>query len=184
VTIAGHDGRVGSRDVIVLVGPWLLRINGIIPASDPSAWLTAAAAIVVPRLAAQASADAQGPICARLGAAAVQAILGVPIERVVGSADSCTWASDDASADLPTYVNVDARVQTGDLEAAGIAFDDVEAVDVSGRKGVWIESEQRLLVESGSGGLVTVKFLVAPDEVATRDRAIALAAALFEVGAA
>jgi hypothetical protein len=184
VAIGAFDGRLGSRDVIVNVGPWLLRINGIIPTADPGAWLVAAAAIAAPRLAALTAADAQGPICPRLGAAAVQGILGVPIGKVAGSADSCTWSTGDSSANLPSYVNVDARVEVGDLAIAGLAFKDVEDVDVAGRKGAWVASERRLYVESGSGGLVTVTFVAAPEEVATRDHAIALAAALFEAGAA
>ncbi len=184
VPVGSFDGRVGTRDVIVSVGPWLLRINGVIATADPAAWLVAAAAIAAPRLAALAASDAQGPVCARLGGAAVQAILGAPIGKVMGTGDSCDWSTGDASADQPSYVNVEARVGTGDLEVAGLAFKEFEDVDVAGRKGAWVPEERRLFVETGAGGLVTVTFLAAPDEVATRDHAIALAAALLEAGAA
>jgi len=50
---------------------------------------------------------------------------------VVGDANSCTWSTSDESAALPSYVNVDARVEIGDLASAGLAFKDVEAVDVA-----------------------------------------------------
>lgn len=184
VIIGGHEGRVGERDVIVVVGPWLLRINGIIPTADPGAWLASAATIAVPRLAALAAQDAQGPICARLGAPAAEGILGVPITKVIGDGASCDWSTGDETADQPSYVNVEAKVSIGDLSVAGLAFKEVEWVDVGGRTAAWIEDERRLVVDSGAGGLLTVTFLVAPDEVATRDRALALALALFEAGAA
>ncbi len=102
----------------------------------------------------------------------------------MGTGDSCDWSTGDASADQPSYVNVEARVGAGDLEVAGLAFKEIEDVDVAGRKGAWVPEERRLFVETGAGGLVTVTFLAAPDEVATRDHAIALAAALLEAGAA
>jgi hypothetical protein len=88
VTIAGAAGRVSSRDVITIVGPWLLRINGIIPVADPAAWLVAAAERAVPRLAALAATDAQGPICARFGTEAAAATLQVPIVEMAGTLTS------------------------------------------------------------------------------------------------
>jgi hypothetical protein len=184
VTIAGAAGRVSSRDVITIVGPWLLRINGIIPVADPAAWLVAAAERAVPRLAALAATDAQGPICARFGTEAAAATLQVPIVEMAGTLTSCTWRTDPAGVSEPTYVNVDATVLIGDLASAGIAFKEPEVVDVDGREGAWLADERRLLVDSGQGGLVQVTFVAAPDDVATKERAIALAIGLFNAGVA
>jgi hypothetical protein len=81
-------------------------------------------------------------------------------------------------------VNVDATVLIGDLASAGIAFKEPEVVDVDGREGAWLADERRLLVDSGQGGLVQVTFVAAPDDVATKERAIALAIGLFNAGVA
>lgn len=184
VTIAGVAGRVSSRDVIAIVGPWLLRINGIIPVADPAAWLVAAAERAIPRLAALAATDAQGPICARFGTEAAASALGAPIVDMVGTLSSCTWGTDPAGITEPGYVNVDASVLTGDLASAGIAFKEHEILDVDGRQGAWLIGERRLLVDSGQGGLLQITFVVAPDDVATKERAIALAIGLFDAGVA
>jgi hypothetical protein len=184
VTIAGVAGRVSSRDVIAIVGPWLLRINGIVPVTDPAAWLVAAADRAIPRLAALAATDAQGPICSRFGTRAAGDALGVPIVEMVGMLSSCTWATDAAGITEPGYVNVDATVLAGDLASAGIAFKDHELVDVDGREGAWLIDERRLIVDSGQGGVLQITFVVAPDDVATKELAVALAIGLFNAGVA
>jgi hypothetical protein len=186
VTIAGSTGRVGQRDVIVVVGPWLLRVNGIIPAADPSAWLVAAAEIVVPRLAVLANESAQGPICARFGAAAAGRVLGVRIVQVTGDADHCDWSTgDDGSANiLDSYIDVQARVLVGDFSMLRVSLQEGEYVDVDGRTGFWMEEKRRLLVDSGVGGILEITFVMAPAGMELRDLAFAFATALFEAGVA
>lgn len=188
-TIAGQPAWAGSLGAFVQLGSRYLSVTGfLMSVEDPTAYWTAVAEAIVPRIPPEAwgpppeDRSGYGPVCPLLDGPTVGAILGVEIGNVEGDDTGCTYTTPGESLMSDDFVTVNVRYDDGALDFVKLAFSDGEDLEVDGQAAYWSPSITALWVDRDGASTRTVQFVLSSTDAATREHAIELVQALVANG--